>query len=319
MHCSSFIPLSTIICYCLSLFALVFCSPYISDILLSHAPQFFVSWHHLRSKFTYYWCFGTQTNVPPTWLCLVSNSLMHPQALETNHPPKDCEAKMNDSTNGFICVMCNQPATQQCTICKSQIYCGKECQKPDWRVHKLLCSSYQQFLDPPGEHARRAIVFEQDEPVIRFKWIETKHIDVPDDSSFEIPILDEYFEPKDSDRELYNKNPIRGRHLRNTITLWARECFLMDGSPPNQAVAAIAPAVWGKVWCGPLIALKWDARCSKFSSNPSYTHMEMGDLRDVVDYLVDYGQPSCSWWSPAPRWPCNCMYWSHIPVRSPPA
>ena len=202
---------------------------------------------------------------------------------------------MNNPADGLICVMCNQPATQRCTQCRSQIYCSKRCQKSDWRVHKLLCSSYQQFQTPPHKTARRAIVFEQNEPVVKFKWvtIETKYIDDPDDPSYEDANLEEYFGPGQSGKcTPYSDNVIRDRRLRNIIDLRARDCFLFDGSLPNQGVAAVAPAVGGNVWCGPLIALKWDTGGYNISENPKFLDMEMGDLREVVDYLVTYGRPS---------------------------
>ena len=219
---------------------------------------------------------------------------MHPQALEANNHPKDCKLKMNKPADGLICVMCSKPATQLCTQCRSQIYCSRQCQKSDWRVHKLLCSSYQQFQTPPHKNVRRAIVFEQSEPVVKFKWvtIETKHVDDPDDPSYEEANLEEYFGPgQKGECQPYYNNVIRDRRLQKMIELRAREGFLTDGSPPNQAVAAVAPAVGGNVLCGPLIALKWDTGGYMPSSNPKYLDMEMGDLREVVDYLVNYGRP----------------------------
>ena len=201
---------------------------------------------------------------------------------------------MSDPADGSYCVMCSKPATQRCTQCRSQIYCGKQCQKSDWRVHKQLCSSYQQFQTPPHENARRAIVFEQDKPIVRFKWvtIEIKYEEDEYPCSWESPILEEYFGPGSNGRPgSFNNNVIRGRRLRNTIDLRFRDTFLIDGSPINQAVAAVAPAEGGPVWCGPLIALKHDNSGSAFITDPPYTHMEMGDLREVVDYLVTYGRP----------------------------
>ena len=200
---------------------------------------------------------------------------------------------MDAPVDGPICVMCSEPATQRCTQCRSQIYCGKQCQKSDWRVHKLLCSSYQQFQTPPHENARRAIVFEQNEPVVKFKWVSIKIMEPDGPEPYEFPILEEYFGPgKNGHCHIHCRNPIRGRHLRDYLDLRFRDAFLLDGSTPNQAVAAVAHVPGGNVWCGPLIALKWKKGPSNgymVPTDPPYTHMEMGDLREVVDYLVSFG------------------------------
>ena len=208
--------------------------------------------------------------------------------------PKERKANMKKPADAkLICVMCSKSATRRCRQCQSQIYCSSQCEKSDERVHSLLCSSYKEFKTPPHKNARRAIVFEQNEPVIRFKWvsIEKKKGDEPGDPCSETPILKEYFEPSVGGCQPYYNNVIRDRRLRNMIDLRFRDFFLTDGSPPNQAVAAVAPAVGGDVWRGPLIALKWSTHNNGlFLSNPTYGHMDMGDLREVVDYLVTYGR-----------------------------
>ena len=30
---------------------------------------------------------------------------------------------------------------KRCTGCKKTMYCGKKCQKKDWKEHKLICKS----------------------------------------------------------------------------------------------------------------------------------------------------------------------------------
>jgi hypothetical protein len=73
-----------------------------------------------------------------------------------------------------------------------------------------------------------------------------------------------------------------------------RETFLYDGSRPNIAVAATVGATTGDVWCGPLIALRQkntylDSKRLFVNPNAGFGHMDMGGLREVVDYLTTYG------------------------------
>jgi hypothetical protein len=204
---------------------------------------------------------------------------------------------MDDSPASDECVMCSRPATMMCKRCRCQIYCSRQCQTKDWRIHKLLCSSRQQFETPPHKDARRAIVFEENEPTVKFIWvtIQLKRDDDPDDpGEWESPILEEYFGPGQAGHcQPYYNNVIRSRRLKEHIDLRFREDFLHDGSRPNKAVAATVGAMT-PVWCGPLIALRQkntylDSKRIFLNPSPGYGHMDMGCLREVVDYLTTYG------------------------------
>ncbi|KAF8451736.1 hypothetical protein BDZ91DRAFT_750227 [Kalaharituber pfeilii] len=49
---------------------------------------------------------------------------------------------MSDSNSPtHICVVCGQPSKHFCSRCKTTRYCGKECQKRDWKDHKRHCVS----------------------------------------------------------------------------------------------------------------------------------------------------------------------------------
>jgi hypothetical protein len=40
---------------------------------------------------------------------------------------------------------CNRPASSQCSVCLKEWYCGSECQKADWKKHKLICKVLKRF------------------------------------------------------------------------------------------------------------------------------------------------------------------------------
>ncbi|KAF8243908.1 hypothetical protein K440DRAFT_560295, partial [Wilcoxina mikolae CBS 423.85] len=191
------------------------------------------------------------------------------------------------------CVMCNNAAQLRCSRCSSQWYCGKKCQKEDWRIHKLLCSERQKFSTRPSDDVRRAIVFEEDEPTVKFIWVPVV-LKSDEGEMFESPCLEKYFGPGNNGHtQSYYNNVIRRRSLKEHIDLRHREFFLTDGSKPNKAVAALAGATDGDIWCGPLVALKFKDTIRNVllgGMDCFYTDMDMRDLREVVDYLVTYGR-----------------------------
>ncbi|KAF8453885.1 hypothetical protein BDZ91DRAFT_45789 [Kalaharituber pfeilii] len=61
------------------------------------------------------------------------------------------------------CNLCGQQTTNTCARCKHVWYCGKSCQKYDYKVHKHLCSSETPLYPPkdPAKPSARAIYFPQ--------------------------------------------------------------------------------------------------------------------------------------------------------------
>lgn len=36
---------------------------------------------------------------------------------------------------------CNKPRTKTCSACLKEVYRSSECQKADWKIHKIMCST----------------------------------------------------------------------------------------------------------------------------------------------------------------------------------
>jgi hypothetical protein len=70
------------------------------------------------------------------------------------------------------CASCNSAGTERCGGCHDILYCSKACQQADWKVHKLLCKSFQDFQERPTKTSIRAIYFAVDEIRPRFVWLE---------------------------------------------------------------------------------------------------------------------------------------------------
>ncbi|KAH3953436.1 MYND-type zinc finger protein samB [Parastagonospora nodorum] len=92
-------------------------------------------------------------------------------------------------TNTKHCAMCTNLSMNNCTGCGDIRYCSTVCQKADWTVHKLLCSSFAAgFKDTqrPSPVHYRGIFFAEDEEKPRLVWV---HIRRGLDGEFQVNIL----------------------------------------------------------------------------------------------------------------------------------
>ena len=107
--------------------------------------------------------------------------------------------------------------------------------------------------------------------------------------------LEKYFVGQYQGVEPYYNNVVRGRRLKHVIDLCCNDFFMLDGSEKNLAVCKVVEGMddGGAVWRGSLVALKETrsgADCRTLLRNPrhGYGHMDMRDLREVVDYLTNW-------------------------------
>ena len=63
----------------------------------------------------------------------------------TKLPPKPTDAELESMFPGELCAGCGAKEGEEggallaCGKCKTRKYCGKECQKQHWKLHKALC------------------------------------------------------------------------------------------------------------------------------------------------------------------------------------
>lgn len=120
--------------------------------------------------------------------------------------------------------------------------------------------------------------------------------DDDDGVRWESPVgLEKYFGGEWPGSQKYYNNVVRGRRLKEDIDLRFNDDFLVDGSEKNLAVCKVVQGMddGGAVWRAPLVALKqansWhDKQRLSPNSSPGYGHMDMGDFREVVDYLTSW-------------------------------
>jgi hypothetical protein len=174
------------------------------------------------------------------------------------------------------CVMCNKTGTLRCSRCERQWFCGKQCQKEDWPVHKLLCGQRKSFESRPTGDSRRAILFSESQPTVEFIWVALEY-DPKDEEYFGHPKLEAYHGDTGSTLSL-NYNVVRNRHLHGHLDIRHRDTLLTDGSKLNQGIIMVTKGKAEHTWAGPIIAMKY--------SPEDYVDIDMGDFRDVVDYFV---------------------------------
>jgi len=177
----------------------------------------------------------------------------------------------------------------------SNIYCSKSCQCADWKLHNLLlCSSRPSFETPPTASSWHAIIFLTNGEINslgkQLKW-RPAMTTVPSSplSALETTLFNV---GQDQGIQLYYYNVVRRCRLKDNIDLRFNDTFLMDSSEKNLAVCKVVQAMddGGAVWRTPLVALK-KTRSSQgifWDSTPGYRHMDMGDFREVVDYLTNW-------------------------------
>ena len=191
-----------------------------------------------------------------------------------------------------LCILCDKPDADFCEGCKSTRYCSKECQQTDWPTHKLLCADFSSF-DPssrPSTEHFRAILFPVDEEKPKFIWLDCNLFtdENIDSGRYHIPEIRTFLGPYTSPRHAaihYNLSLNRG--LSDTIHIFHRDGFLVDGSKPNKSILSITTTTAGQKhdWRGPIIAfgklgLGTDQRFCK--------DLDMNDFRHIADYFLSY-------------------------------
>ena len=200
-----------------------------------------------------------------------------------------------DQPNGTGCIICSRDLQlRACTSCGVALYCSPKCQKEDWKVHKILCATWENFKQPPAGRVdmRRVIVFEVSRPVVRFAWVPVRWI-ASGGESYDNPDISSVLEAREGGSlggySMYVRNAVRNRRMKIPLLLRLRDAALIDGSPTNSAVAKHLPPrrAMGHsalIWKGPLVVLKSQAEPERI------LNVDLRDFRDVADWLDQWSQ-----------------------------
>ncbi|KAI0453615.1 hypothetical protein F5B21DRAFT_478629 [Xylaria acuta] len=199
---------------------------------------------------------------------------------------------MESSEASSSCLICNKPSSLRCSRCRSVSYCSKPCQRGDYPIHKLLCTSFPGFdttARPTQEHIR-AILFPVDQKRPKLIWLHCEWVD-PDDPlgrKWQLPNAKPFLN-NDHGREVsIQHNLILARNLSNTVCVSYRDTFLVDGSVRNSSIEVITDTmpVPHHDWRGPIIAY---GKVGLGIDPPHCRDIDMNDFRHIADYFVAYG------------------------------
>ncbi|KAH0273913.1 hypothetical protein KCU91_g5641, partial [Aureobasidium melanogenum] len=147
------------------------------------------------------------------------------------------------------CAVCSKPG-KLCASCENIHYCGRDCQKADWKVHKLLCRSFKDARDPPGPNMVRVIAFPEDDTNPKFLWMP-----IDDEEAYRSPLPGDYFHGCDPrlERASFTRDLKTDEPLLLCITIQTRAYFQVDGSLPNKSVNHLTNGKPRQKWAGPIL------------------------------------------------------------------
>ncbi|KIW75681.1 hypothetical protein Z517_10423 [Fonsecaea pedrosoi CBS 271.37] len=199
------------------------------------------------------------------------------------------------------CIMCPRRGTKVCSSCKDARYCSKNCQKLDWKNHKIICPSFQEpkpqvteangridgifydFLPEVGlVDFRRALVFPGDKQPPKFVWVKTWIVHGGSETFDSKPFFDHAGE---TDCIYLAHNSIQARDACRDEKDLLRFFFKDDTSkePPNLAVQAFTRSgACSKYLKGPIILM-----CGTVGArgHDHFRDVDMRDSRSAADFF----------------------------------
>ncbi|KAG9679127.1 hypothetical protein KCU99_g1734, partial [Aureobasidium melanogenum] len=151
------------------------------------------------------------------------------------------------STNN-LCAVCSKPG-KLCASCENIHYCGRDCQKADWKVHKLLCRTFKDARDAPGPNMMRVIALHVSRTNPEFSWMSIKP------GKVQQPVVGDYFGSHNPllDTFSFPLDPKTGKQLPLRIVCQTRETFCIDGSLPNRSVYHLTDGSPRQKFAGPML------------------------------------------------------------------
>jgi hypothetical protein len=177
------------------------------------------------------------------------------------------------------CAVCPKPG-KLCASCENIHYCSPECQKTDWKVHKLLCRTFKDFRNPPGPMWMRVIAFPVNSTKPEFRWMPIKQ------GTIQRPMVDKYF---GYDNPLtgfisFPQDPKSGKQLPLRITIQSRDSFLTDGSLPNRALIQLTEGELRQKFAGPVLV--YGNALTSHDGIIGFVNLDTTHLNTIKDWFI---------------------------------
>ncbi|KAG9895357.1 hypothetical protein KCU98_g14829, partial [Aureobasidium melanogenum] len=196
------------------------------------------------------------------------------------------------ASTGEQCAVCSKPG-KLCASCNNIHYCGAECQKADWKVHKLVCRTFKAVREPPGPNMMRVLVFPFNNTNPEFRWMPIRPTKVRrPETGFLFGVGSRYKKnmPAETDFRSIIQDPKTGERLRHRITIQFREEYKNDGSFPNAAINSLVGSPPALGLAGPVIA--YSNVDVKRGQEAHSTDLDTSDL-NVIKAWFSHGYYEC--------------------------
>lgn len=183
------------------------------------------------------------------------------------------------------CAVCSKPG-KLCASCENIRYCGAECQKSDWKVHKFVCRTFKAIREPPGPNMMRVLVFSFNNTKPEFRWMPIRPTKFRrPETGFFFGIESRYKKnmPAETDFRSIIEDPKTGERLRHRITIQFREEYRNDGSLPNAAINSLVGGPPALKLAGPVIA--YSNVDVKRGQEAHSTNLDTSDLNVIREWL----------------------------------
>lgn len=180
----------------------------------------------------------------------------------------------------LTCTICNARNSKKCSVCESSAYCSVECQRTDWPLHRLLCSSYKSVLETrPSTAHKLGIFFPVEKKVPELRWVKCERR-----IGYDFPIIEGL--PDDTIEFMRQKeNRFRNFAYTNPLMICFRDRFLKDGSALNQSIGANTRNV--PFWRGPVAAMRQYTKVES-GYDEVIADVSLTDLRYAIDFFQIY-------------------------------
>jgi hypothetical protein len=201
-----------------------------------------------------------------------------------------------NTTTSPACLICEKPNSKLCGVCKSSAYCSQECQKKDWKIHKLLCKDFANFdmsARPSPDHFL-GFHFPVDDEKPRCVWMkatvdvdggvltlyedpQTKVVNFGDGMVKATIVMQDYF----FDRE-----------IRHMINVHYTAGFLYTDYKVNKCIDKILDTNPGQFYPfkGHFTAACGYTDDMDFELTPVRRDMDMNDFRHVANFYITHGR-----------------------------